>query len=457
MATVDDVTKAHTTGTISIDALLDTGPAWNYLSPVTNNVLTYTFGVGSGNESNNDNITGAVTAFNSTQQASTRSMLAYITSVTGIVFSETGGGAPAKLHFANVDIISASTSGLCSWASSYGYNNETEKILTSYDATAYIYLDNVQWNSTNSVAQSGNQGYETLLHEMGHALGLKHPFEGSVRLPSNADNTSNTVMSYNDQGGPYATFRQYDLAALDWIYGGDGLGGTFGINSTGGTRTFNGTSGIDSLSGTIGNDTFSGLGGNDLFSGFAGNDTIDGGNGLDTALYAAARSNFTYQKNGSTITVIDNTDALGTDVLTNVERLKFNDKAIAFDVDGAAGKAYRLYQAAFDRTPDQGGLGFWVSVLDGNATLQQAAGGFVSSAEFKAMYGTNATAESIVTTLYNHVLHRAPETGGFNFWVSILNQGHPVATVLAEFSESPENQAQVLGTIQNGMEFTIFG
>jgi hypothetical protein len=36
-------------------------------------------------------------------------------------------------------------------------------------------------------------------------------------------------------------------------------------------------------------------------------------------------------------------------------------RAVALDVDGAAGQAYRLYQAAFDRAPDKNGLGYWIN------------------------------------------------------------------------------------------------
>ena len=36
----------------------------------------------------------------------------------------------------------------------------------------------------------------------------------------------------------------------------------------------------------------------------------------------------------------------------NVERLDFSDAHLAFDVDGNAGQIYRLYKAAFARTPD---------------------------------------------------------------------------------------------------------
>src|SRR5690606_24536249 len=42
-------------------------------------------------------------------------------------------------------------------------------------------------------------GYLTLLHEIGHALGLKHPHEGRARLKGGEDSWVNTVMSYNNE------------------------------------------------------------------------------------------------------------------------------------------------------------------------------------------------------------------------------------------------------------------
>ena len=50
MATVNDITTTPTSGLNHIDALLDTGPDWNYLTPA-GNTLYYTFSVASGNES----------------------------------------------------------------------------------------------------------------------------------------------------------------------------------------------------------------------------------------------------------------------------------------------------------------------------------------------------------------------------------------------------------------------
>jgi len=69
-----------------------------------------------------------------------------------------------------------------------------------------------------------NYDYEVLLHEIGHALGLKHPFEAdglnSARLPTIEDQSVSTAMSYNDS--PLAnsgTFRPLDWMTLTKYYG----------------------------------------------------------------------------------------------------------------------------------------------------------------------------------------------------------------------------------------------
>ncbi|MGG7603106.1 DUF4214 domain-containing protein [Massilia sp. BKSP1R2A-1] len=131
----------------------------------------------------------------------------------------------------------------------------------------------------------------------------------------------------------------------------------------------------------------------------------------------------------------------------NVERLQFGKSMVAFDVDGTAGQAYRIYQAAFDRKPDAGGLGAWIHVLDHGTSLDTVAGGFLASGDFAERYGNNLTNDQFATRLYQNVLHREPEKGGDDHWT----------LVLAAFGESNENKAQVIGAIQDGMEYTLFG
>ncbi|MFP5514825.1 MAG: matrixin family metalloprotease [Alphaproteobacteria bacterium] len=60
------------------------------------------------------------------------------------------------------------------------------------------------------------------LHELGHALGLKHPFDAGltgVTLPSGEDKKSNTVMSYTPDGPSPTAVGSYDVAATQYLYG----------------------------------------------------------------------------------------------------------------------------------------------------------------------------------------------------------------------------------------------
>ena len=188
----------------------------------------------------------------------------------------------------------------------------------------------------------------------------------------------------------------------------------------------------------------------------AGNDTLDGGAGTDTAMFSGNRVSYTISKSSTDLTV--SSTAEGVDTLANIERLKFADTAIAFDTSGVGGQTYRVYKAAFNRTPDLGGLGFWISGMDGGESLNAVAQGFVNSAEFKSVYGASPTNAQIVTRFYDNVLGRAAESGGYNYWLGVLNSGQgSVAGVLAAFSESPENQAAVIGVIGNGILYTPYG
>jgi hypothetical protein len=184
---------------------------------------------------------------------------------------------------------------------------------------------------------------------------------------------------------------------------------------------------------------------------------ITGGAGIDTLVYTSNSTAVVISNMGGS-TVVTNTATGEVDALINVERIKFADTAIALDISGVSGQAYRVYKAAFNRTPDLGGLGFWISGMDGGVSLNAVAQGFVNSAEFKSVYGASPTNAQIVTRFYDNVLGRAADSGGYNYWLGILDTGQgSVAGVLAAFSESPENQAAVIGVIGNGILYTPYG
>lgn len=203
----------------------------------------------------------------------------------------------------------------------------------AYSWATYPVVTAASPNTVSHVAMSpgysnfdvGGFGYEVLLHEIGHALGLKHPFEGPNPLAENLDNTDNTVMSYTTISGAKTEFQWLDIEALQRLYGpasafdgvttvyhagvdtlvargtsrGEilvginersvlrGLAGDDTLIGRGASDRLEGSSGDDSLSGLAGDDGLLGGGGNDFASGGAGDDAIAAGWGHDTVIGGA--------------------------------------------------------------------------------------------------------------------------------------------------------------------------
>jgi Ca2+-binding RTX toxin-like protein len=208
----------------------------------------------------------------------------------------------------------------------------------------------------------------------------------------------------------------------------------------GGNDTITGSDDSDGIMAFAGNDVVHAGAGNDVIVGGAGDDTIDGGTGFDIAEYSGNVADYKLERTANGIKVTS-LKGEGVDTVTNVERLYFGDKMVAADVDvhNVGGQVLRLYQAAFDRLPDEPGLTYWMQSMNNGWTLESISNLFTQSQEYKAMYG-GLSNHDLVTKYYEHILHREPEQGGLDFWTGVLDsKAATVAQVLAAISESQEN------------------
>ncbi len=244
-----------------------------------------------------------------------------------------------------------------------------------------------------------------------------------------------------------------DSAGENLLEGGDG-NDDIRSHSSGASR-LHGGAGDDYLA-IISAGILDGGTGNDILQGGPGNDTVIGGEGADSVRLRGTRADYdiTLTDDGYVVTDRRRDGFDGTDTLIGVERFNFNGLRVAFDLDGAAGQAYRLYRAAFDRVPDDAGVGYWMGALDRGSALVDIAAGFIVSKEFKDKYGVSPANADLVGRLYENILDRAPDPGGYEYWLAALDNGTvTLPQVLAMFSESAENREAVAGLIAQGIVY----
>lgn len=254
--------------------------------------LTFSFPTAGSNYNGNAFDTNGVSAYHidlgTQQQAAARDGFAQIAAATGLTFTEI---ADSDSVHANIRISQTADQDV---GSAYGgFPSDTRGVAGDiwFGRTSQPYYD---------LAFKGTWGYSTMLHEIGHTMGLKHghqdytnldlsfffgtsPRFGSQSLTPDRDGQAWSLMTYTP--APFTNsnfagekvnqpqgFMQYDLAALQYMYGAN-----YTTNATDSVYTFNQTTGEMSING-VGQGAPSG---NKIFLTIwdgGGNDTIDASN-----------------------------------------------------------------------------------------------------------------------------------------------------------------------------------
>ncbi len=195
--------ESNTVYNPSIDALLS-GYKW------TNNQISYSF-------YENDVFNGTYYGSETVSEVSegvknnVKTIFNWIEEVTNIDFVEVTETAN------NIGQIRFMLSNGPGYAYAY-YPTSTSLFSVSGDVHLNPSYDNT--STTNGFQNAaGKHGFMTLVHEIGHTLGLKHPHDGTTTLPTTEDNITNTVMSYNFTGNSSGTYMPYDIKALQSLYG----------------------------------------------------------------------------------------------------------------------------------------------------------------------------------------------------------------------------------------------
>ncbi|MDB5366020.1 MAG: hypothetical protein JWM77_1947, partial [Rhodospirillales bacterium] len=170
-----------------------------------------------------------------------------------------------------------------------------------------------------------------------------------------------------------------------------------------------------------------------VLSGTFGNDAFVGGAGRDTVVLRVQFADTTIEQRGDGLLAI--TSALGTDTMRNVEQVAFANGTLRLDLGGTRATAIEaLYHAALGRAPDAGGLQVQ---LDSGIDVRTLAHAFADSPEFQRRWGGTLDVD-FVRSLYDNVLNRQPDLGGFLAQLDALAHGTSRADLLANFALSGE-------------------
>ena len=372
------------------------------------------------------------------------------------------------------------------------------------------------WMDVDSLAQlsEGSEGWQALLHEIGHALGLVHP-ESNLAAPtvllSRWNNNAYTVMSEtqspsglwqswygvldlqalrslygsgtatNSAGNSWHTFsdRQgLQLGTLSDASGSDTLDlsklsqgayvdltpGAFssvGVSASGGAALNNlfidSSTVIEDVVGTAYDDVLTGNSANNRFSPGTGNDMIDGAGGFNTLQMAALRSAYRLSLDEPTGHVLMQAvdGASGADELQNIHRVFFTDCAVALDMAVKGSTVAKVLGAVFgkDAVADRNFTRIGMSLMDQGHTPES-----LMDLALNFRLGGGFTPQAEVKLLFENLIGQAPNADQASYYEGLVTSGAFTFNSLAWMAANSgfnTNNINLTGLMQTGLDYGL--
>ena len=296
-------------------------------------------------------------SFGETHRTHVRTALDTWSAAGGLTFVEVPADIGGQITFSLRDMTGL-TNSVGNPLSGYGFypgsysvtNSRGETTLQNeyYGRGGDILMNADYYAAAASSIAPGIRGYSILLHEIGHALGLKHPFEGGPTITPEHDNGAYTVMSY-DRPRSTTTLGSVDFEAIEYLYGTDAPDAAWNATETAveqygseGADLLTGFDIADILFGNGGDDELRGQSGADQLHGGAGDDRLFGGPG-DDRIFGGAGANdtavFDVQYGSAMVefvadsVIVTNTEGFDSTSyrteLDGVELLEFSDQTLS--------------------------------------------------------------------------------------------------------------------------------
>ena len=114
-------------------------------------------------------------------------------------------------------------------------------------------------------------------------------------------------------------------------------------------------------------------------------------------------------------------------------------EVLVFPTDPVEAFIYRMYRTCLQRDPDEGGFSYWVDKLrSGAKTGSEAVFNFYDSNEMKARDLPNS---EYLTRAYEGIMGRAPDAGGYSYWMARMEIGMSRKFIISGFLTSNEFDA----------------